>query len=97
MAWGGRHTGALPAGLRAASAASLLIVACGLVAVLRVEHAIGWPEPALATGMLWALSALFALSFVGNAASSSLPERIFGVPMTVALASGCALLALRGA
>jgi hypothetical protein len=44
--------------------------------------------------LLWAFAALFALSLVGNAASSSRIERLHGVPLALVLSLCCGALAL---
>ena len=94
LAWGGTHEGALPRRLRVASAAALLPVVAGLVAALRAGGWLAWPGAGLAAATLYALAALFGLSFVGNALSQSRAERRMGVPLTLALGVGCLALAI---
>ena len=96
LAWGGRHSGVLPRHFRLASAASILIAVAGVVAALAAGGWLGWPAADRARVVLLALAALFALSFVGNLASSSPAERRLGVPLTAALCAACALLGLGG-
>jgi hypothetical protein len=96
LAWGGAHEGVLPDRLRLASLAALVPILAGLAAALRAGGWLDWPGPGVATGLLYALAALFAVSFVGNALSRSPAERRMGVPLTLALAAGCLALALGG-
>ncbi len=94
MAWGGKHR-VLPGRLRIASLFSAVLTALGALAVGQASGL----GPALLPDivirpLLGALAALFALSFVGNAASQSRIERLHGVPLTLILAGCCAVLAL---
>lgn len=85
MAWGGVHE-TLPIELRRASAFSaVLLVGVGWI-VLERAGAVGLlPGTAIAEVGAWAVVVLFILSAMGNLASSSRPERRFGIPMTAAL------------
>lgn len=94
LAWGGKSTGPLPPRLRLASVAALVPIASGLVAAAAAAGWLGWPGRSAARTILFALAALFALSAVGNAASSSAAERRLGLPLAAALAAGCLALAL---
>lgn len=85
MAWGGVHE-TLPVALRRASAFSaLLLVAVGWILLERAGILGLLPDPSIAETGAWAVVLLFLLSSVGNLASSSRPERRFGIPMTAAL------------
>ena len=93
MAWGGQSARLNPA-KRWASAVSMLLVALGALACLQAGGYIDiLPGPVLRP-LLWALAALFALSFVGNAMSASRIERLHGVPVTILCAGSCLILAL---
>lgn len=79
-AWGGAHPGVLPAGLRAASAATLVVY--GPLAAV----AVGRPgRPATRRRVLRGASGLMVLGTVMNAASPSTVEKVW-VPVTAALA-----------
>ena len=98
MRWGrrggGAHEGVLPDKLRLASLAALVPILAGLAAALRAGGWLDWPGAGVATALLYALAALFAVSFVGNALSRSPAERRMGVPLTLALCAGCLALAI---
>jgi hypothetical protein len=85
--WGGTHEGALPTGLRIASAVAVLVWTFAALLVLRRGglglHAI--PEPAARWGT-WILAGLLLLSALLNAASSSPWERYFWAPYALTLA-----------
>lgn len=88
-AWGGRESGKLSAKLRAGSAVSALL----LVAIAgHYTSVIGWLPSMLDNHMraysLWALTAFYALSTLGNYMSKSPAERKMFLPV-----SGSMLLA----
>jgi len=94
MAWGGAHR-VLPGKLRVASLFSAGLVALGALACAQAGGLIeGILPEGLLVWLLWALTALFALSIVGNTATSSRIERLHGVPLTVICTLSCAVLAL---
>ena len=93
MAWGGSQR-VLPTRLRLASLASAGLALLGLVTVAQAAGVIDPVLPAIALRpLLFTFAAIFALSFVGNAASSSRAERLHGVPLTLILALCPAILA----
>lgn len=89
MAWGGQHQGRLPVLLRLASAVTVLFLFVGIVCVLRLggigPDIVDSVPLAFARGFLWFLTGVMVFSIVGNAATSSAPERAFGLPMTIAM------------
>jgi hypothetical protein len=96
MSWGGTHR-VLPGRLRVASLFSAVLAVLGGLAVGQASGL----GPDILPGvvvrpLLGALAALFALSFVGNAASKSRIERLHGVPLTIILVGSCAVLAFSG-
>ena len=84
--WGGRFQGTLPTKFRLASAASGLVL---LAIAGHYASILGWlPSLLDAHGRafsLWALTAFYALSFLGNLTSKSAAERKMFVPVTGAL------------
>jgi hypothetical protein len=94
MAWGGTHR-VLPGRLRVASVVSAGLAVLGAVTVAQ-GSGLG---PAVLPDifirpLLGAFVALFALSFLGNAASKSRIERLHGVSLTIVLAGSCVILLL---
>ena len=82
-AYGGRHEGRLPTGLRATSAVAALGYAAGAVALLRDSKRPGVRRRVL-TGLAFAMGA----GTVANAVSPSPPERVWSpVCAVVAIAS----------
>ena len=85
-AWGGRASGKLPNNLRIGSAFSALVL---LAISGHYASLVGWlPSLLDAHGRafsLWALTAFFALSFVGNLSSKSQAERKLFIPVSGAL------------
>jgi hypothetical protein len=72
-------------------------VALGAVAAAQASGLGPAVLPAIALRrFLGALAALFALSLLGNATSSSRVERLHGVPLATVLVLSCAILALGG-
>jgi hypothetical protein len=92
MAWGGTRR-VLPAGLRLASAVVALLAIFGAAVALQAGGIaeMGLPDVVLRPA-LGAFAVLFAMSFVGNALSSSRAERRQGVPLTIDLALSCGAL-----
>lgn len=93
LAWGGKRR-SLPPTLRAAS----LLVACiALFGMGVIVQAADWstllPDVWI-TPLLFFFGALFALSLVGNAMSTSRIEQIHGVALTIVLTVSCLGLAL---
>lgn len=96
LAWGGQDPGALPKGKRVASGASALLTALFTSAF---GQAVGlwtlWPET-----LLWWIFAvgipLWALSTLGNAATSSRIERLHGVPVAGGMLLACLAMVFRG-
>lgn len=96
MAWGGQSKGRLPAGKRWASAGSVILMAVfcfafGQAAGLWENWSDGRLRVAFGIGAV-----LFAVSFVGNAVSTSKVERLHGVPVSVVMACSCLWLAVFG-
>ena len=85
-AWGGRNVGVLPKNYRLASGLSALVL---LAISGHYASVIGW-LPSLLNDhwraySLWALTAFFALSFVGNLPSKSKAERKMFIPISGAI------------
>jgi hypothetical protein len=94
MAWGGARR-VLPRPLRWASLASAVFAGLGGLTVVQASGFGPSLLPAIVLRpLLWAFAALFALSLVGNAASSSRIERLHGVPLALVLSLCCGALAL---
>ena len=93
-AWGGKHEGVLPVGLRIASGAAGLLVypliACFILASADLI-AVDW-LPTGKTGM-WVLTGFFILGALTNFASRSKAERIWG-PVSLVIAICSAIIAL---
>lgn len=93
LAWGGAAA-RLTLAQRLASLAVVPLAGLGAVACLQV---LGWAAPvreAWLGPLLWGFAGLFAVSFVGNALSSSRPERLHGVPLALILCGTSLRLAL---
>ena len=92
-AWGGAHTD-LPAGLRAASALSAVLMVAGAIVVLGRA---GYRVVAVPTGVLrwgtWVIVAILAVSTLGNFASSSSWERFMNGPIALLSALLCFIVA----
>ncbi len=93
LAWGGTHR-VLPARLRLSSVISAMLTLLGAVVAAQAGGFMsllpaGWINP-----LLWAFTALFAISFLLNLLGAKGWERIHGVPITVICAGSMALLAL---
>lgn len=85
-AWGGKNAGKLPVRLRVGSGFAFLLL---LAISGHYASVIGWLPSLLDNHMraysLWALTAFFALSFVGNLTSKSAAERKMFIPISGAL------------
>jgi hypothetical protein len=95
-AWGGRHDGVLPVGLRVASAVVGLVVYPLIGAFILASAgliAAAWMPGTGQTGM-WVLTGFFGLGAIANFASRSKAERIWG-PVSLAIAICCGLIALQ--
>ncbi|GAB4059252.1 hypothetical protein [Catellatospora paridis] len=96
-AYGGFHTGTLPAGLRVASAVACAVWTFGALLALRQT---GLGVTALPGGLahwgVWVLAGLLALGTLMNLASSSPWERWFWGPYAFTLAALCFALARAG-
>ncbi|MBL8680433.1 MAG: hypothetical protein JNK05_14745 [Myxococcales bacterium] len=82
LAWGGAHRGALPLGLRAASAVSLIVYAALMGVALRP-----WLLGRARRGVCSIVAALFALGALANAVSRSPVERVWA-PVAALLSAG---------
>ena len=94
LAWGGRDV-VLPPAKRIGS---VVVIPLAIFGGWVMAQAIGVVAKTL-TGatmvwVFWGFAALFALSLVGNIATESRPERLHGVPLTIALFSANLILAL---
>lgn len=95
LAWGGRHPGRLPPGLRAASLVSTALVAAGAVAILQRGGVVDpLLPPTVASALTAILAGVFGLSIVGNRLSSSPLERRVQTPVAVMLAVTFLVVAL---
>ncbi|GMU39234.1 MAG: hypothetical protein AMXMBFR23_01000 [Chloroflexota bacterium] len=88
LAWGGRHEGVLPVGLRLASAAAVvfLLGAAVLVTVAARPLAEGDGRVALARRLAGVLAFLLLLNAAGNLVSQSNAERVVMTPAAGVLA-----------
>ncbi|HSO50184.1 MAG TPA: hypothetical protein VLS86_06520 [Acidimicrobiia bacterium] len=91
-AWGGRHEGKLPPGLRVASGiAGVFLYPIIILLVLTAGGAIDArdPIPKLGATGMWILTGLFTVGTIANLASRSKPERWWGlVSATIAICCG---------
>jgi hypothetical protein len=95
-AWGGRHPGVLPSGLRISSGIAALFV-YPLIAIFILASAdsveADWLPGQGKVGM-WVLAGFFTLGALANLASRSKVERIWG-PISLIVAVCCAVIAVR--
>jgi hypothetical protein len=92
-AWGGTYI-QLPAGLRAASAVSAVILALAAIAVFaRADYRRPAPAPDVARWGTWALVPRLALNALGNFASSSKWENFLMGPLALLLSALCLVVA----
>ncbi len=92
LAWGGQDPGKLPRTKRMASAFSAIVI---LFFAAAFGQAAGLWDPFGSVVLRWAFLAgilLFALSTLGNIATSSIPERWLGVPVAGILTLACVIL-----
>jgi hypothetical protein len=93
-AFGGANT-VLPAKLRAASAVSALLFLAAFYIILARSGLVGAAgESAPVRVGIWVFTAIFALSTLGNAASSSRWERFLMAPIGLVLTACCVTVAL---
>ena len=93
-AWGGRHQGVLPKGLRIASAVAAFIV-YPLIAVAGLDAAMlldGRFMPVNDKALMWGLTLLFGVGALANLASRSTIERGWA-PVSLTIALCCAVVA----
>lgn len=92
-AWGGKHPGVLPPGLRVASAVAALIIYPGIITiVLNASRLVDVEWLPTNEGTMWFLAAIFTLGTVANLMSQSQPERVWA-PVSAAIAICCAVIA----
>ena len=94
LAWGGQDPGKLPRTKRIASAFSAVMML--FFAVVFGQAAGLWEVvgPSVPRWVFLVGIGLFALSTLGNIATSSIPERWLGVPVAATLTLACAILGL---
>ena len=93
-AWGGRHRGVLPTGLRIASGVAAVVVYPAMAMLVLASSglvAARWPPVTGGTAM-WLLAAFFALGALANLVSRSHAERIWA-PVCLVIAVCCAVIA----
>lgn len=95
-AWGGRHEGRLPAGLRVASGVAGVVVYPYLILLVLAAAGIGGLEiPGAGQLAMWLVCGFFVVGTVLNAASPSRPERAWaGVSAAVAVCCGVVALGM---
>lgn len=93
--WGGRHSGKLPTGLRAASAANALVVYPVAIVYVLVSAGLvdGHGLPGAGSAAMWVLVGFFSLGTFASLISRSPVER-FWSPVSLALVVCCAVIAL---
>lgn len=97
LAWGGRHEGELPAGLRVGSAAAVVVLALAALTLLARGGVIRRPMAGwwIAPGA-WAIAGHLSLNTLANLASSSPNERMV-VGSTAVMAALSVVVARSGA
>lgn len=97
FAWGGQHSGVLPARFRVASACSLLVYA--LIALLALDRAdaVDIVADTWSRIGMWIVFAYLSLGVAMNAVSRSKPERYAMTPAALVLAVLAFLIAQNGA
>ena len=93
-AWGGRHSGVLPARLRIASGlVAFVVYPIIILAVLDASGFLDWDVlPGNGAPVMWTLVALFTFGALANLVSRSMLER-FWAPVSLAIAVCCAFIA----
>jgi hypothetical protein len=93
-AWGGRHQGVLPTGLRVASALAGIVIYPLIIVYVLVSAGLITAEwmPGTGAAGMWVLAGFFALGALANFASRSKRERLWG-PVSLAIAVCCGLIA----
>lgn len=93
-AWGGQQEAVLPGRFRIASAVAGVIMYPLIVFLVMVSSdlvAADW-LPRISSTVMWALAALFTIGALGNLASRSKIERIWG-PVSLGVAVCCGVIA----
>ncbi|NCT90071.1 hypothetical protein GXB85_03755 [Cellulomonas sp. APG4] len=94
FAWGGRHEGVLPRGLRVASAVSVLVYALlGVVVLDRAGLVDVLPDGASRVAA-WVVAGYLGLGVLMNLASRSRSERAVMTPVAAVLCGAAVLVAL---
>jgi hypothetical protein len=94
-AWGGKHDGVLPVGLRIASAVVGVVVYPLIGAFVLASAGLieaDW-MPGTGKAGMWVLTGFFSLGAITNFASRSKAERYWG-PVSLAIAICCGLIAI---
>ena len=93
-AWGGQHNGVLPTRLRIASAIAGIVAYPVIIALVLAASGLttNW-LPIDTTVVMWVLAGLLTIGALGNFASRSARERLWG-PVALAVAVCCAIIAL---
>ncbi len=94
-AWGGRHDGVLPFGLRIASAVVGVLVYPLIGAFVLASAGLVEADWMPGTGKvgMWVLTGFFSIGAIANFASRSKAERYWG-PVSLAIAVCCGLIAI---
>ena len=93
-AWGGQQEAVLPGRFRIASAVAGVIIYPLIILLVMVSSnlvAADW-LPRIGSTVMWALAALFTIGALGNFASRSKIERIWG-PVSLGIAVCCGVIA----
>jgi hypothetical protein len=93
-AWGGRHSGVLPARLRLASAVAGILVYPPIIVIVLSSAGLIDADlvPGNTTAAMWTLAALFLVGTIANAVSRSTTER-WWAPVSLAIAICCGVVA----
>jgi hypothetical protein len=94
-AWGGQHDAGLPRSLRIASAVAGAVIYPLIILLVMVSSDLvtaGW-LPGTGQTVMWALAGLFTIGALGNFASRSKIERIWG-PVSLGIAVCCGVIAV---
>ena len=93
-AWGGQQEAVLPGRFRIASAVAGAIIYPLIILLVMISSdlvAADW-LPRIGSAVMWALAALFTIGALGNFASRSKIERIWG-PVSLGIAVCCGVIA----